>query len=105
MPTFVLGPAQGEILEIERAPRFIRVCQNGPCFRVLDQPGHEPEETELIYVYQLEGRTTEEPDLAAAATYHYLPEQPADRTARSTPAWCGWTKQQLQLRRQASAQP
>ncbi len=99
MPTFVLGPAQGENLEISRAPRFLRITQNGPCFRALDQPGHEPEETELIYVYQLQGRATEDPAIAAAAIYHYLPVQPTDKIIRRTPSWCGWTKQQIQLLR------
>ncbi len=95
--TFVGGPATGEPFVLTRAPRFLRVTQNGPCFRVLDQPGDEPEETELIYVYRLSGRVTECPRKAARSTYQFLTEQPKDGRVRTTWAWRGWSQEQLQL--------
>lgn len=90
-PIFIDGPAVGEILPITRAPRFLRVTQNGPCFRALDQPGHEPEETELIYVYQLQGKPSEKPARANPPVYQYLPSQPMEKQIRRTPSWRGWT--------------
>ena len=100
--TFIGGPATGEPLTLTRAPRFLRICQNGPCFRVLDQPGHEPDETELIYVYQLSGRPTESPRKAARATYHFLSAQPKDNQIRLTWAWRGWSSAQSKIQNQQS---
>ena len=88
---FIGGPAAGEPLTLTRAPRFLRVTQHGPCFRVLDTYAAEPEETELIYVYQLGGRPTESPRKAALATYHFLATQPKDNQIRLTWAWRGWS--------------
>ncbi len=93
-PTFLDGPAAGEVLHLARAPRFLRITQNGPCFRALDGAGDEPEETELIYVYQIEGRPTECRRRACQSSYHFFPEQPTDSRIRLTHAWRGWVGEQ-----------
>ena len=94
MPTFLDGPAIGEILPLTRAPRFLRVTQNGPCFRTLENFTDEPEETELIYVYQIIGRPTEDRHIAAQVSYTFLHPQPKDSRIRLTWAWRGWTQEQ-----------
>lgn len=95
-PVFLDGPAVGEILRITRAPGFLRVTQNGPCFRALDNPGDEPEETELIYVYENTGRITRDPVLANRTTYRFLPIQPKDNRIRLTHAWRAWATSQAE---------
>lgn len=87
MSPFLDGPAAGEPITLTRTPRHLRVTQNGPCFRALDQLRDEPEPTELIYVYQ---RTSPRFPVAAA-TYQILTIQPLDEETRETEDWRNWT--------------
>jgi hypothetical protein len=94
MPSFLDGPAQDEDLPLTRAPRFLRVVQNGPVIATLEQLNSEPDPTDLIYVYQIHGHPTENPHKAAIATYQLLPRQPTDPEIRETEDWRHWTLQQ-----------
>lgn len=96
IPTFD-GPAAGEHLPIERAPRYLRVTQNGITFRALDQLDDEPEETEIIYVYHLTGSRSGIP------RYTYLPNQPADPLVRKDYEWRGWVTRRIQSIQQQHA--
>ena len=95
MTTFLDGPAQGEILHLKRAPRFLRVTQNGPVFDALDQLEDEPEETELIYVYEITGPVTGIVTTTTGtfpiAQYRFITPPPGDGLVRRTHAWRGWT--------------
>jgi hypothetical protein len=99
LPTFLDGPAAGEPLPLTRAPKLLRVTQNGPCFRSLEHINAEPEETELIYVYQITTPATENHNRANHSIYRYLQPQPADGLIRLTHAWRGWVGRQLASKR------
>ena len=84
MITLLDGPAAGEVFETLRHPKLIRITQNGITFRALDGFGDEPEETELIYIYQ---RGTD-------STYRFTDPQPKDHQVRLTQCWRGWAERQ-----------
>ena len=104
MTTFLDGPAQGEALQLKRTPVYLRVVQNGPVFDALDQLGDEPEETELIYVYQITGPvqawTLTPQGRIPVATYRHVQPQPHDQQVRLTHCWRAWTERQSQLHQQ-----
>ena len=87
MHTFLDGPAAGEDLPLTRTPLYLRVTQNGPCFRTLEDFTAEPDYTELIYVYL---RVSRNP-----ATYQLLDPQPKENRINQTHAWRGWTQSQI----------
>ena len=87
------GPAAGVRLTLTRTPKLLRITQNGPCFRALDQLNDDTEPTELIYVYQRTG-----PRLpVTTATYQLLTPQPFDNQIRETEDWREWNATQLRL--------
>lgn len=98
MTTFLDGPAQGETLQLKRSPRFLRVTQNGPVFDALDQLDDEPEETEIIYVYEIveppRGYVTTTTGIYPIAQYRFITPPPGDGLVRRTHAWRGWTTRQ-----------
>ncbi len=95
MTSFIDGPAAGESLPLKRTPRLLRVTQNGPIFDALDQLEDEPDETELIYVYQLvaapQGWVTTATGRYPIAEYRFIDPPPGDGLVRRTHAWRGWT--------------
>jgi hypothetical protein len=101
MTTFIDGPAKGEVLHLKRAPKFLRVTQNGLVFDGLDQLGDEPEETELIYVYQIcepvAGMITTTRGVFPIARYRHVQPQPEDHQVRLTHCWRAWTEKQALL--------
>lgn len=96
MTTFIDGPAKGQVLQLKRAPIFLRVVQNGCSFDGLDQIGDEPEETEIIYVYQIMERPAGHVSTAKGtypiARYRLFDPQPLDSQIRQDHAWKGWTQ-------------
>jgi hypothetical protein len=98
MTTFIDGPAKGEVLYLKRAPRFLRVTQNGITFDGLDQLADEPQETELIHVYQITGPiagiVTTTRGVFPVAQYRFFQPPPPDSHVRQNHAWRGWTTRQ-----------
>ncbi len=106
MSKFHQGPADGKLLSIARAPRFLRVVV-GPNNKVdaLDQVDDTPTDQEEIHVYEIQtqpvqafvdgkdpvtgrrfGRRVE------IADYAYFPQQPQDHEVRTTDAWHKWVR-------------
>lgn len=95
MLTFTDGPAEGETLDATRAPRFLRVAQNGPCFRALAALADEPHPTEILYAYVRLGSAqwvTRGETRIPLARYQLCSPQPAECQMDSTHAWRGWTQ-------------
>jgi hypothetical protein len=102
MTRFVDGPAEGQVLELRRAPVFLRVVRNGDTWDALDQLDDTPKASEAITVYELVGEPARAHINAARraggcrwisiATYKLLDgEQPADAILRDTGSWRSWT--------------
>lgn len=104
MSKFHQGPADGEMLMISRAPRFLRVVV-GPNNKIdaLDLLEDTPAPEEEIHIYEIQtepitafvdgtkngrrfGRAVQ------IADYAYFPEQPADHEVRTTEAWQAWVQ-------------
>ena len=99
MTTFIDGPAQGQILMLRRAPRFLRVVEKGGKFNALDQVDDKPAADEKIHVYEIQGQpgyvhlnTGRKPGggVFRPAPYALCSSQPNDEQARDTVLWRGW---------------
>jgi len=88
------GPEAGITLPVTRAPRFLRIVHNGAHIAALDQLDQEPEETEIIYIYQRLGPLPADKQ-NPTAEYRFYPVQPPDRRARHPYGWEAWVKEQL----------
>jgi len=53
MTTFEDGPAKGQHLSLQRAPKFLRVVEDGGKWDALDQPTDEPRPGETLYAYRI----------------------------------------------------
>lgn len=110
MTTFHQGPADGKILVLSRAPKFLRVVvDKGGKIDALDQLDDQPKITESIHVYQLEGEVGRCHILTRGkgghgsgwrviAKYRFFPDQPADSEIRKTAAWRDWTRKTAALK-------
>lgn len=101
MSKFHEGPANGQVLQLRRAPRFLRIVVD-PAGKVdgLDQLDDTPADNETIHVYE---RQTE-PVRAhlnfgggrggwfEMADYAHFPQQPQDHEVRATDAWQAWVQ-------------
>lgn len=103
MTAFIDGPAQGQKLQLRRAPVYLRVTEKDGKFDGLDQLGDTPEPGETMYAYVL----AEQPGAmhllvrgkeAASrggiwpiAKYKLFPIQPDQATMRSRADWQEWT--------------
>ncbi len=105
MSRFHQGPADGQMLMLKRAPRFIRVVV-GPNNKIdaLDQLADTPADSETIHVYEIQtepisafidgtgkdgrrfGRAVQ------IADYAHFPQQPEDHEVRATDAWQAWVQ-------------
>lgn len=103
MIRFLDGPAAGQVLQLRRAPRFLRVVQTSKGWDALDQLDDAPEPGELVHVYALIGRTgSVHLDGRNAKTgkrwsgtyitgdYRHFDQQPDDATARNNALWQHW---------------
>jgi hypothetical protein len=108
MITFRDGPAKGQVLQLKRAPRLLRVvCSAGGEWDALDQLGDTPPADESITVYQLNPATVSRYHLLCGrgksgqnasgwyfdAEYFVLADQPADSQVRDNAAWRAWAMQ------------
>ena len=104
---FLDGPAQGTILDLRRAPLYLRVVINDAgVVDALDQTDDTPTATETIHVYPREGQAvTGFLDYRdrhgrrcgrpfATGDYRLHNVQPDDATARDTHAWREWASAQ-----------
>lgn len=94
MTTFEDGPAKGQHLRLQCAPRYMRVTQHGAKFDALDQSHDQPLPGETLYAYQIVGtpgvchmRIKGGGGFYAIATYRIVPDQPPDALMRSNTAW------------------
>lgn len=102
MVSFLDGPAAGVVLELHRAPVFLRVVIGHEGVDALDQLDDEPRAGEDIAVYQrvgnagsvhLSGRDKNGRRFGrtlATAEYRLHAEQPADEIVRSQVKWRNW---------------
>lgn len=103
MIRFLDGLAAGVILELTRAPIFLRVVRDtAGQWDALDQLGDMPAAGETIHVYvKAADRGTVHVQAQdrrgrrvcrwlASATYRQFEQQPDDATARDTTAWRTW---------------
>jgi hypothetical protein len=107
--SFADGPAEGVSLELQRAPRFMRVVVGSGMdgqWDALDQIDDSPEPDELIHVYvkqpgegmlhldmvnkktrRREGRSY------ITVSYELSADQPDDATARNKERWQAWCRE------------
>lgn len=101
---FADGPAQGTVLQLRRAPIFLRAVWNprSKSWDALDQPDDVPAANESIHVY----RWREKPGYYhllcsgrggraatgwyARATYYHVPDGPPEAVLRDTAQWVQW---------------
>lgn len=109
MFSFVNGPAHGVTLNLRRAPKLLRVVDNGQDFDALDQLDDEPRDDEIVHVYH---RIGEKPFqgimcmrghgcqvFVGPVRYRYFERQPDAGITRDTGAWRNWC---VELEREAS---
>lgn len=103
MTKFEDGPAAGKVLQLRRAPLFLRVVQDSRGeFDGLDQPGDvpRPDETVMVYVkassdgiIHLDSRNKDgQPNgrWFPLSTYTLFAEQPEDAVVRNNETWAAW---------------
>lgn len=103
MTRFTSGPAAGAILNLVRAPLFLRVVGSGGKWDALDQPADAPREGEAVHAYRRlskdgtvhldyteKGTGRRRGVTLAMATYGHLAEQPADAVLRDNGLWRAW---------------
>lgn len=106
MIRFLDGPAEGAVLELRRAPVFLRVVIDRKTGETdaLDQLDDQPRPTEAIRVYRRQGepqgmfvRYSGRRDgcrsaYLISATYAVFAWQPADEVARDNQRWRKWAE-------------
>jgi hypothetical protein len=110
MTTFSNGPAAGQVLNLRRAPLFLRLVQDlAGAWDALDQLHDTPRPDETIVVYRLvsndgpihlnmrgrQGRRCG--GTFQRATYAVVEEQPDDATLRTTASWRQWAQGQAEV--------
>jgi hypothetical protein len=98
MTIFNGGPASGKVMNLRRAPLFLRVTETGGKYDALDQLSDAPRPEEKLFAYRRVG----EPGAIhirargggggffALATYLLVTPQPADEAMRTATAWQAW---------------
>ena len=99
MSTFIKGPAEGQLLMLRRAPRFLRVVVDTSLkWDALDQLEDHPAANEAIHVYEICSAPCYI-HLSAkgpaggnyiTAEYRYVEPPPADSKVRDNKAWRAW---------------
>lgn len=103
MTSFTDGPAKDKVLQLKRAPVFLRVVIKGDTVDALDQVDDKPEPDETIHVYMrdgqagfvhLDGRDAKTGKrwgkTFATAEYKLYDVQPDDATLRDRAKWQEW---------------
>ncbi len=106
MITFFKGPANGIVLDLRRAPLFLRVVQKiTKEFDALDQLDDEPTFSERLFAYRRVGKAgrvhiqhtykgKRTCGWYAMAEYRFVDPQPGDDVMRSKEKWQAWAKAQ-----------
>jgi hypothetical protein len=104
MVEFIDGPAEGEVLFLQRAPKLLRVVR-GPRGKLdaLDLPQDTPAAHESIFLYRLTGESTAMfldgrgcRGRYAVARYQFVADRPSDRVLRHTELWRQWASENCQ---------
>lgn len=100
MTTFADGPAKGQVLQLTRAPFFLRVTRDSETleFDALDQLHDTPRPRENLMVYERKAPPTavhinrgkNGSGWYAAAEYQLFPVQPTDVEMRDVVKWRAW---------------
>lgn len=101
MITFEDGPAAGVVLDLVRAPVYLRVVVDRRTGEVdaLDQVGESPRMGEDVHVYRRVGQAERyhlkcskpaKSGYRSKAHYQLHDEQPADQVARDRKSWEEW---------------
>jgi hypothetical protein len=104
MTGFEDGPAAGQVLDLRRAPLFLRVAVSGTgTVDALDQIDDRPEASEVLWAYRRLGpagrvridgrdpRTGRRTSASLAlAKYRLVADQPDQETMRATTTWRAW---------------
>lgn len=96
------GPAVGQTLLLYRAPRFLRVVDDGSKWDALDQLDDTPEPNEMIYAYEVHGEVGRchlyfggkdrgRSGWYAMANYRFIADRPpTDAVMREYEPWRKW---------------
>jgi hypothetical protein len=106
MTNFLSGPAKGQHLYLKRAPRFLRVTEDGGKFDALDQLEDYPKVTERLFAYEIVGmpgschinRSGGRGGFYTVATYKMVEPQPTDVQMRVEADWKKWCYGQLETK-------
>jgi hypothetical protein len=99
------GPAKGTILQLHRAPFFLRVTESGGKFDALDQLEDTPRPDEKLHAYKAHGErgmchiraSGGRSGFYAIATYKLVEPQPTDAQMRDNAAWSEWCHAQPEV--------
>jgi len=111
MVTFTDGPAASTVLQLRRAPPFLRVVRppgDAPGeeeWDALDQPEDEPRPDETVFAYRrvgkagsvhlcVRGKGRGRSGWYATGEYAFVEPQPDEATLRETAAWRAWCESQ-----------
>lgn len=105
MIRFLDGPAAGQVLQVRRAPIYLRVAIEAGEVDALDQAEDTPKPTEMLYAYRLKGKAGwvhmlvrgENRDRGgywATGEYEFIDPQPGDATMRNKADWQAWATAQ-----------
>lgn len=108
MIRFLDGPANGTVLELRRAPLFLRVVIEGETVDALDLVTDTPKPIESIHVYHRQGKAgayhllVRGPNARrkggwwASGDYALYETQPEDAILRKTASWQEWCQKELE---------
>lgn len=112
MIAFLDGPAAGQLLELRRAPLFLRVTQVDAdggeiAYDALDQLDDVPQSVEILFAYRLVGEAGwvryqmagpggrgRQCRTIATGEYALVDPQPSDEVMRSNAQWQVWATEQ-----------
>lgn len=95
---FINGPAKDVALELQRSPKFLRVCRAPDLtFDALDQIEDTPKPEEALIPYELVGEPTRGfirrqggGGAFTMARYQWIPDGPDDAVMRDAEKWRQW---------------
>lgn len=105
---FIDGPAKGIVLELERTPIFLRAVHDSRTWAwdALDQLDDEPEPSETVFVYRLDGEVSRGFACSRGknggcrhffhADYKLYDVQPSQEELRNAEFWQQWTHQEYE---------
>lgn len=106
MTRFHGGPANGQTLMLQNAPKFLRVTlateRGKVIFDALDEPDDKPLSTERLFAYELRGEVgrvhvnmgSKGGGWYTTAEYHFVANHPLDQEIRRNGDWYAWIAKQ-----------